>query len=289
MKNNFERCMPLILIHEGGYSNHPADKGGRTLQGITQSVLNGYLRSINRPEMLIVPGLVHHQLWTTWRNAIYRMNYWDQCKCDDMPSGVDYALFDAAVNSGPNRAVKWLQRALGFTGPNVDGIVGGKTLGAVLEYADHSRLINAMMDRRLAFLQSLSNWKDFRTGWTHRVRDVRSTSLAWAKGAAPTVTATAVPGGNMRARIEDAKPMPSTAVADAAMGAGGGSTLGGGILQQAQDALTPYAASSAIVGRIVVALILGGLLVTAAGAGVRWWQRRKAARLADALDLEVPT
>ena len=114
---------------------------------------------------------------------IYRSGYWNKCRCDDLPSGVDYAVFDAAVNSGPGRGAKWLQAAVGAT---QDGGIGPNTLSKVGEH-DPIQVINAMCDRRLSFLRSLSNWSTFGTGWGRRVEGVRATALAMAGGNSPVI------------------------------------------------------------------------------------------------------
>src|SRR5690606_32075775 len=101
-------------------------------------------------------------------STVYRKQYWDAVKGDDLPSGVDYAVFDFAVHSGPARAAKYLQVVVGA---KVDGKIGPATLAAVRKTM-RATVINDLCDRRMAFLKSLKTWKTFGKGWTNRVNDV---------------------------------------------------------------------------------------------------------------------
>ncbi|MDQ7014905.1 MAG: glycosyl hydrolase 108 family protein, partial [Gammaproteobacteria bacterium] len=107
---------------------------------------------------------------------IYRSGYWDKCHCDELPEGVDYVVFDGAVNSGPSRSAKWLQ---GVIGAKQDGGIGPKTLAKVAE-EEPVWVCNLSCDRRLAFLQSLRTWKVFGLGWGRRVEGVRKQGLELA-------------------------------------------------------------------------------------------------------------
>src|SRR5690554_3967496 len=134
-----------ILASEGGYVDHPSDPGGATNLGITHRTLAAWrgkpvtkqdVRNLTRAEAL----------------EIYKAQYWRTSGADRMPAGLDYAVFDYAVNSGPARAVKDLQRVLGV---GVDGVVGAQTLAAIAarKAAD---LIRALCDRRRAFVRALN-------------------------------------------------------------------------------------------------------------------------------------
>ena len=113
---------------------------------------------------------------------IYRSGYWGKCHCDDLPAGVDYIVFDAAVNSGPGRSAKWLQ---GAVGAKQDGGIGAKTIARVKEQADTMQMANDMCDRRLSFLQSLSTWGTFGKGWGRRVEGARAAAVAMCGGSSP--------------------------------------------------------------------------------------------------------
>jgi len=107
---------------------------------------------------------------------IFKTGYWDKCWCDDLPDGVDYVVFDQAVNSGPGRSAKWLQAAVGVP---VDGVIGPQTLNATNQRSP-AQVINAMCDARLAFLQQLDTFEIFGRGWQRRVAGVRADGLRLA-------------------------------------------------------------------------------------------------------------
>ena len=177
-EERFERCLTEVLRHEGGYVDHPSDPGGATNMGITRKTLARWRKVspwTDLPKAEVV-GLKRDEV-----ALIYRASYWNACKAGDMPAGVDLALFDFAVNSGPDRAVRVLQAALGVA---ADGAVGPVTLGAV-NAANPPKLINAICDRRLGFLGRLSSFATFGRGWTRRVAEIRAAALAAAKTTLP--------------------------------------------------------------------------------------------------------
>lgn len=165
MKNNFEKALALVLEHEGGYVNHPKDPGGATMKGVTQAVYNAY-RKLNGRGLLSVKYISDEEL-----RAIYKFQYWDKVQGDFLPVGVDYAVFDFAVNSGVSRAAKYLQAVLGVA---QDGQIGAKTLAAITSPAN---TINALCDRRVGFLRNLKTFLTFGKGWTRRVQGVRAHAL----------------------------------------------------------------------------------------------------------------
>ncbi|WP_417580465.1 glycoside hydrolase family 108 protein [Pelagibacterium sp.] len=164
-------CLAKILEHEGGYADHPSDPGGATSMGITRKTLARW-RGIAPWWALEKSEVV--ALGRTEAAAIYKALYWERCKAGSLPAGLDLAVFDYAVNSGPDRAVRVLQALVG-TAP--DGFVGPLTLAAVSE-RDPRVLIDALCDQRIGFLQRLSSWASFGRGWTRRVSDIRAASLA---------------------------------------------------------------------------------------------------------------
>ena len=160
--STFENCLPLVLAHEGGYVNHPADPGGATNKGVTQRVYDNYRRN---------KGLQTRSVRNITRAEvadIYRFQYWDMVNADRLPAGVNYAVFDYGVNSGPNRAAKDLQRTVGA---KVDGQIGEETIRKVCEAADRDEvgLINRYCQRRMRFLRGLRTWGTFGRGWSRRV------------------------------------------------------------------------------------------------------------------------
>lgn len=163
MKANYPAALAAVLVHEGGYVNHPKDPGGATNKGVTQGVYDDW-----RIKKGLPPRSVKH-LEQSELEAIYRKQYWDACRCDDLPSGVDYCVFDFAVNSGTGRAARFLQEALLVT---VDGRIGPVTLAAA-NAAPAGPLIDLICDLRMCFLKSLGIFQTFGKGWTRRVEDVR--------------------------------------------------------------------------------------------------------------------
>ncbi len=174
-KANFAACLKIVLGHEGGYVDNPKDPGGATNRGITLRTLAEW-RGISPWSQLSKDEVKALGLEET--EAIYRARYWDAVAGDRLPKGLDLAVFDFAVNSGPMRAVKYLQAALGVA---QDGIVGPVTLGAVRTVENDGgikALIRAISDRRLGFLRTLTIFSIFGTGWTRRVTDVRRQAIA---------------------------------------------------------------------------------------------------------------
>jgi lysozyme family protein len=173
MTERFELCLAEVLKHEGGYADHPADPGGATNMGITRRTLAGW-RKIS--PWWNLPKTEVQRLTRAEAARIYRALYWDLCRAGQLPAGLDLAVFDYAVNSGPSRAVRTLQAALGV---KVDGLIGPLTLGAAAT-ADAAAMINALCDRRLGFLKALSTFTVFGRGWTSRVTSIRAAALTAA-------------------------------------------------------------------------------------------------------------
>ena len=157
MKQNFELALYDVLKHEGGFVNHPKDPGGATNKGVTLSTYQRYFGDDKTVEDLKTIPDAHVAY-------IYRKGYWDAARCDQLPSGLDLVVFDAAVNSGTKRAVEWLQAAVGSP---ADGLIGPNTLAAAAS-ADTKNAIREAINNRILFLASLSNFKTFGHGWTRR-------------------------------------------------------------------------------------------------------------------------
>lgn len=170
MKNSFEEALALVLRHEGGFVNHPDDPGGATNKGVTQATYDAWRKRQKLPPRSV------RSITAAEVNAIYRRDYWDKVKADDLPAGVDYAVFDFAVNSGPSRAIKFLQRVLGVTD---DGKIGPITMAALSDFPP-GYVIAELCDARLAWLKRLKTWPTFGKGWTRRVVDVERAALEMA-------------------------------------------------------------------------------------------------------------
>ncbi|OBQ72407.1 glycoside hydrolase family 108 protein [Mesorhizobium loti] len=272
-----KESLARVLAHEGGYSNHPKDPGGATMKGVTQRVYDGY-RKGKGLAVRSVKGITTDEL-----NEIYDRQYWDAVKGDLLPAGVDYVLFDGAVNSGPGRSIMWLQQALrpAYTG-RIDGVMGVGTLAALKADKNNDALIDRICNARMAFLKRLGTFATFGRGWTARVAEVRSIGQAWATGQVPQAASFYV-GGQAKAFVEDAEAPPSTAPADAAIGAGIGSGGIAGTLQDLQNQLSPMSYGSEFIMKVVMALAVLSAVLLLGGAGYRWYANRKAKRLAAAL------
>ena len=166
MKENLLPAMVALLKHEGGFINHPSDPGGMTMLGVTQRVWEEWVgHPVGEQEMrALTPAIVA---------PMYKQKYWDKIHGDDLPSGVDLAVFDCCVNSGPGRAAKMLQKVLGVT---QDGAIGPQTLLKATTI-DSSKLITDYNTERLAFLRALSTWNTFGKGWSRRVAEVTEEAI----------------------------------------------------------------------------------------------------------------
>lgn len=162
-----------LLLHEGGYVNHPKDPGGATNKGITQHTYTNW-----RVRQGVVPRDIR-LLMMVELEAIYREEYYDKIQGDKLPPALAFQVFDAAVTSGPTRAVKCLQEALGVV---VDGKLGPKTLAAVqssqVDKQSRIDLLADYLDIREEFLRSLPTFKTFGNGWMNRINQ----NWQYAKG-----------------------------------------------------------------------------------------------------------
>jgi lysozyme family protein len=239
-----------LLASEGGYINHPSDPGGPTNFGITIADYRRYVK----PDATAADVRVMKVEDAT---AIYREKYWRAMRCDDLPAGLDYCVFDYAVNSGTGRVPKVLQRVLGI---GVSGRMDEVTLAGVRRRETRA-LIQAVCDERLRFLQGLKTWPVFGKGWSRRVGEVRSAALAFADksvGRAPERPATSTQGKGV-------VPVNSAARKSAA----GGAIASGGIVAHQ---------SAANGADWIVIFIIVALAVAIAGgtwAFWRWHQKRQ--------------
>lgn len=166
---NFAACLSVTLGYEGGYSNNPADPGHATDFGVTQAVYDAWRRS--KGEFVQSVRAIEPAEY----QAIYRMQYWDAVRGDQLYIGLDLAMFDDAVNSGPVTAIKALQRALDVS---VDGQFGLETLGALGKVTDKAALIQTICNERVSFWRSLSTWRIFGRGWSARGNGIQAKALA---------------------------------------------------------------------------------------------------------------
>ena len=166
MNKNYDKCLETILHHEGGYVNHPEDPGGETNLGVTKRVYQEWGGTKDMKDLTfddVAP--------------IYKKNYWDKMKCDDLPSGLDLCVFDFGVNAGPGRAAKYLQTLIGTV---ADGGIGPNTLAKLKEYTDETGVketITNYQNERQSYYEKLSTFKTFGRGWTRRVEETTKLAL----------------------------------------------------------------------------------------------------------------
>lgn len=219
---DFQRCHPKTATWEGGWSDHKADPGGKTMYGITEAVFWDWLDSqgtSRRPVASITKGEAL---------AIFYANYWLKAGCEPLFPGVDLAVYDASVNSGVSRGRKWL-------------------LASLDKGNDHVKTVKGICGKRLGFVQSLKIWETFGKGWGNRIADIEATGVAWALAAsAGNDNAIVVQSldDEGRAAQRTASAQTKGAGYSTAAGAGGGSGL----------VVDPEATSQ------VAGMVLGGLL-----------------------------
>ena len=164
--SNFEKCLEIILHHEGGYVNHPKDPGGETNLGVTKRVYEEWGGTKDMKDLTVEDVA-----------PIYKKNYWDRVRGNDLPNGLDLCIFDFAVNAGPGRAAKMIQKMIGVT---VDGGIGPNTLRALGLYEEEvggiAEVILEYQKQRQAYYESLSTFDTFGRGWTRRVDETTVTA-----------------------------------------------------------------------------------------------------------------
>lgn len=166
MESNFDAALQHVLKSEGGFVNHKLDPGGMTNLGVTARTWEDWVG--HKPSEKEMRELTPEKV-----APFYKRKYWDAIKGDDLPSGVDYCVFDCAVNSGPGRAAKLLQEVVGV---KPDGGIGPLTLAAVAK-KDPVELICQYADKRLQFWQALPTFETFGKGWTRRGNEVKDEAL----------------------------------------------------------------------------------------------------------------
>lgn len=165
----FEDALAKVLEHEGGFVDDTRDPGGMTCLGVTKTVWQEWVgHPVTEKEMkALTPEKVA---------PLYKRKYWDKVKADQLPDGLDYSVFDFAVNSGPGRAIKLLQSCVDV---KIDGDIGPVTIAAI-KAANPRKLVFLYNDARLAFLRSLPHWDVYGKGWGKRVAEVTQAAIAVA-------------------------------------------------------------------------------------------------------------
>lgn len=259
---NFDFCLAEILEFEGGYVNHPADPGGATNMGITHKTLAAWRK---------VPSVTPNQvkmLTLKEASAIYRAQYWKAVKGDDLPSGLDLAVFDFAVtpvSAVPSACSSKLKARKLYDGA-VDGLIGAKTLNALRAVNDLQDVIVSYIDRRLAFLKRLKCWKTFGRGWQRRVDSVleRSVDLLYT-GVTPTATPvrpTAVSDCRTPHDVAGACDIGIGKTTEGQAAAGVGIGTAGAAVSEAAGQLAPLADYSEVLKWLFIGLLVVSIGIT---------------------------
>lgn len=168
----FERALPVILRHEGGFVNHPRDPGGMTNLGVTKATWEGWTgKPATEADMraLTVDAVA----------PLYRKNYWDKLRGDELPPALALCVFDFGVNAGPSRAARYLQRLVGAA---EDGEIGGATLAAVRAWVarvGEAEAVRAYQEARRGYYRQLSTFATFGRGWLRRVDETEAEARKW--------------------------------------------------------------------------------------------------------------
>lgn len=166
MQSNWKRSFELMLQSEGGFANHSSDPGGMTNLGVTKATWENWIgRESNEAEMRnLTPEKVE---------PMYRKKFWDAVRGDELKVGIDYLMFDFAVNAGAGRAIKTLQTAIGVP---ADGGFGPVTMASMKSY-EPVKLIERFSQAKEDFYRSLNTFDVFGKGWLNRVERVKGEAL----------------------------------------------------------------------------------------------------------------
>lgn len=167
---SFDRALEIVLSHEGGFSNHPEDPGGATMMGVTKQVWEAWVGK---------PVSVKEMRALTFEDVkpLYRTQYWDVLRADEMPRSVAICVFDFAVNAGVSRAARYFQR---IVGSEQDGIIGRYSIDSMIIYFESKTvrsLIEKYQDMRRSYYRILPHFKEFGNGWLARVDDIEKQAL----------------------------------------------------------------------------------------------------------------
>lgn len=244
--SSYDQVLRRVLAHEGGYTDHPSDPGGPTNFGITIHDFRKYVKPNATADD------VRRMDLATARD-IYRSKYWNALRCDELPAGLDYAMFDYGVNSGIGRAPKVLHRLLGMG----EGTrITDATVAAVKRH-DAASLVMRLCDERLAFLKSLKTWPVFGKGWGRRVAEVRAAALALARGEERAIDAGQAAG-------KGAAPLNRIAQKTSAGTIAATGAAGAVVAQQAGSNMST-----------IIAVVIATLVLTALGWFVWTWLRER--------------
>jgi lysozyme family protein len=246
MRSSYDQCLERVLVHEGGYTNDPRDPGGPTNFGITIYDYRKYVKPSATAADVKRMSLAEAK-------RIYRSKYWDALCCDNLPSGVDYTVFDYGVNSGIGRVGKVIRRVLGLS--DADWRVNADVIAA-LKKSEPSKVIVAINDERLQFLKSLRTWSAFGVGWGRRVAEGKAFSLELARNhatknsrdGAPALKVPNLATASGKGHVSNVRQPLAVAGAGAAVLTGGGTLAHVAVGIQVWIVLLAVAAGIAVVG-----------------------------------------
>lgn len=227
MSDRFGVCHPITAAWEGGWSDHKADPGGKTMYGVTQAKFTEMLKKWGKPNRSVRTITMPEAL------RIYREEYWLKCGAPKLHPGVDLAVYDASVNSGVSRGKKWLKASVGSS--------------------DHTETVKKICRARLSFMQSLKIWRSFGNGWGRRVADIEARGVVMALQA---VGATATQIKAKAASEAEAAKKASVKAANRAVQTTGGAAASGGATAADPTALWLLGIVFAILAAAAVILII---------------------------------
>ncbi|KFH18557.1 hypothetical protein ELZ19_09620 [Brucella abortus] len=221
----FQACHAVTARWEGGWSNHAADPGGKTMYGITEKVWLAWnkAKGISKPKPI-------RQITRAEAEEIYYHDYWLAARCNTLAAGVDMFTYDSSVNSGVSRARKWLLASVGGT---------------------DIETIKKMAAKRTSFLRALANFAVFGKGWINRVTDVEAQSIKRSLAESKVSSSTA--NAALKGEAEKAAGKAASATRNAQATAGGTFACGGGVT-----------AVNADQADLIANWVLGGLLAAGA-------------------------
>jgi lysozyme family protein len=227
VQQNFTPSLSVTLAYEGGWADHPKDPGGATMKGVTLATFRRFYPKATKADLKAISDADIAR--------IYRQDYWQPVKGDTLAAGVDLATFDAAVNSGPARARKWLLASVGGAAPDT---------------------VKKLCAKRLGFMRSLAIWSTFGKGWSRRVAAIEAKGVAWALAATGDKTVVKEVLRDEQAKAESTASKQTGGAATA----GGGATVGGGDVVANPEHLD--AISGWVIGGVLgVAALLVAILV----------------------------
>ena len=146
----FNTFFDRLIGHEGKYVNNPEDPGGETNWGISKRAY---------------PHLDIKNLTREHAKQIYWTDFWKVINGDSINDGVAFQLFDFAVNSGIQTAIRHLQRAVGVADDGYWGPISQNALDKMTE----TDVIMLLTAERLDYMTRLKNWANAGKGWARRI------------------------------------------------------------------------------------------------------------------------